>query len=116
VFCGDRKGATDYLAERAPGRKIVGVLLAGGDYSTVTGGDYSTVTGGDGSTVTGGYGSTVTGGYGSTVTGGDHSTLIVKWWDGARYRFTIGYVGEGGIKAGTKYRCDNKGILTEVTP
>ena len=89
VCCGDRKKATDYLVSRAP-------------RETACMGAF--VTGGDGSTVTGGYRSTVTGGYRSTVTGGDGSTLSVKWWDGARYRIAVAYVGEDGIKADTPYR------------
>jgi hypothetical protein len=102
VCCGDRKKATDYLVSRAPRETAcMGAFVTGGDGSTVTGGDGSTVTGGYRSTVTGGYRSTVTGGHRSTVTGGDGSTLSVKWWDGARYRIAVAYVGEDGIKANT---------------
>jgi hypothetical protein len=105
--------------------------LTGGDYSTLTGGDWSTLTGGYGSTLTGGYwstltggnGSTLTGGNGSTLTGGDYSTLtggdystltggndstlIAKYWDEkqSRYRFVIGEVCDGGLRAGIAYRC-----------
>ena len=31
VFCGDRKGATDYIAARAPGRSIVGGTATAGE-------------------------------------------------------------------------------------
>jgi hypothetical protein len=84
-----------------------GSTLTGGDYSTLTGGDYSTLTGGNGSTLTGGYRSTLTGGNDSTLTGGNDSTLIAKYWDEkqSRYRFVIGEVCDGGLRAGIAYRC-----------
>ena len=100
VYCGDRKGATDYIiAHGAEASKVVGAFITVGNgamgqgyhYSTVSGGDWSTVNGGEGSTVSGGnrstvnggdystvnggYRSTVSGGYGSTVNGGDWSTV-----------------------------------------
>ena len=95
------------------GAFAMGVMRQGGHGSTVTGGDRSTVTGGDGSTVTGGYGSTVTGGDGSTVMGGNHSALSVRWWDGARYRIAVAYVGEDGIEAGARYKV-NAGKFVQV--
>ena len=67
------------------GPMAMGVMRQGGDRSTLTGGDYS------------------------TLTGGDYSTLSAKWWDGRRYRITIGYVGEGGIEAGKAYRLNGEG-------
>ena len=96
------------------GAAAMGVMRQGGDRSTLTGGDRSTLTGGYGSTLTGGYRSTLTGGYGSTLTGGYRSTLTAKWWDGTRYRITIGYVGEDGIKADKPYRLNDKGKFCEV--
>jgi len=94
--------------------------LTGGDRSTLTGGAFSTLTGGDGSTLTGGYTSTLTGGDGSTLTGGDrstltggaYSTLIWRTWDGGRYRITVAYVAENGVKANTPYALV-EGVVTE---
>jgi hypothetical protein len=83
LFCGDRLSATAFLAERAPGRAIVGGTATAGDYGTATAGDYG--------------------------------MLCIRWWDGSRYRLTVGYVGEDGIKPNTAYRCDNTGRLVEVT-
>jgi len=104
--------------------------LIGGDYSTLTGGYGSTLTGGDGatlmggyrSTLTGGYRSALTGGYGSTLTGGDGATLtgddysrlkvgtngvlMLRRWDGKRYRITVGYAGEDGIEPNVWYVLD----------
>ena len=88
------------------GAAAMGVMRQGGYYSTLTGGDRSTLTGGDCSTLTGGDG--------STLTGEDRSTLSARWWDGARYRITIGYVGENGIEAGKPYRLNDKGKFCEV--
>ena len=52
--------------------------------------------------------------YRGTAIAGDSGNLVVKIWDGNRYRFTIGYVGENGIKSNTKYRLDGKGNFVEV--
>ena len=91
VHCGDRLSATAYLAKRTPGSKsIVGV------------------------TATAGYRGTATAGYRGTATAGYRGQLLINWWDGNRYRKAIGYTGENGIKAKTKYRCDEKGNLVEV--
>jgi hypothetical protein len=84
VFCGDRRGATDYiLAHGGAGRAIVGATVTGGhgarvvggDFAEVTGGDHATVIGGDSAVVTGGDHATVIGGCGATVTGGDRARV-----------------------------------------
>jgi hypothetical protein len=154
VFCGDRKSATDWLAERAPGRTIIGGTATAGDYGTATAGyrgtatagyrgtatagyrgtatagdggtatagyrgtatagDYGTATAGDGGTATAGYRGTATAGYrgtatagnGGTATAGDGGILSLRWFDGNRYRIATFYVGEDGIEAGAKYRCE----------
>jgi len=85
VFCGDRKGATDYIYSRKPGA-VVGVSVDAGPNGSALGGDASTVTGGYASTVTGGYASTVTGGDASTVTGGARAKVT----GGARAKVTGG--------------------------
>jgi hypothetical protein len=81
--------------------------LTGGNGSTLTGGNDSTLTGGNRSTLTGGNDSTLTGGNRSTLTGGNDSTLIAKYWDKkqSRYRFVIGEVRDGGLRAGIAYKC-----------
>jgi hypothetical protein len=81
--------------------------LIGGYRSTLTGGNRSTLTGGHRSTLTGGNDSTLTGGECSTLTGGNDSTLIAKYWDEkqSRYRFVIGEVRDGGLRAGIAYKC-----------
>lgn len=85
-----------------------------GDYGSATAGYRGSATVGDGGTATAGYGGTATAGHDGTATAGDYGTatagyggtIIVKWWDGpaSRYRFLVGYVGEGGIKVDTAYR------------
>ena len=80
--------------------------LTGGDASTLTGGYASTLTGGDASTLTGGDASTLTGGDASTLTGGNRSTLLIRWWDGRRYRIAAFNVGEDGIEPNVAYRCE----------
>ena len=114
VFCGDRKGATDYIAARAPGRSIVGGTATAGYYGTATAGYGGTATAGDGGTATAGYGGTATAGDGGTATAGEGGILSVRWWDGRRYRIGTFYVGEDGIEPNTRYRCENgKAIKVE---
>ena len=92
--------------------------LTGGDGSTLTGGDGSTLTGGDRSTLTGGDRSTLTGGDGSTLTGGDGSTLIIKRWNGKRYKVTMAEVkdatGDGQLKPNCAYRLNERFEFEEV--
>lgn len=93
VHCGDRLSATTFLAENgAAGRAIVG----------------GTATAGDGGTATAGYCGTATAGY--------RGTLEIKWYDLAanRYRKTVAYVGENGIKPNTPYRVNEKGEFYEA--
>jgi hypothetical protein len=88
--------------------------LIGGYRSTLTGGNRSTLTGGHRSTLTGGNDSTLTGGECSTLTGGNDSTLIAKYWDEkqSRYRFVIGEVRDGGLRAGIAYKCVDGRFVT----
>jgi hypothetical protein len=87
--------------------------VSGGNGATVSGGDRATVSGGYCATVSGGNRATVSGGHGATVSGGDGASLTVKWYDGERCRIAVGHVGEDGIEAGKKYRCEN-GKFAEV--
>ena len=76
LFCGDRKGATDYLVKHgADISKVVGAFQTGGDMAHLTGGMRSVLSGGMGSVLSGGDGSYVTGGNVSQLTGGDGSHL-----------------------------------------
>jgi hypothetical protein len=75
AHAGTRESATRYIWEKTKAPRIIGLVLTGGDYSTLTGGYRSTLTGGYRSTLTGGYRSTLTGGDESTLTGGHRSTL-----------------------------------------
>ena len=101
VFEGDRDGATSYLlANGAAGRPVV--------YAKHTAGDYGTATAGDDGTATAGYYGTATAGY--------YGTIVIKWWDdnATRYRLTVGYPGEDGIKPNVAYRCDEAGNLVRA--
>ena len=85
-----------------------------GDYGTATAGVGGTATAGVGGTATAGDRGTATAGYRGTATAGDRGAVMVKWYDGNRYKFAIGYVGESGIKPGTAYRADESGKLVEL--
>ena len=95
-----------------------------GDYGTASAGYRGTASAGVGGTASAGNGGTASAGYGGTASAGyrgtasagdggtasgvDGTILAVKWWDAEaeRYRLAVAYVGEDGIAAGTKYRCD----------
>ena len=89
VFCGTPDDAGKWLAARAPGRAIV----------------RGTATAGDRGTATAGYGGTATAGVRGTATAGDGGEIRVRWYDQAagRYRVTVGYAGEDGIKPNVAY-------------
>ena len=75
VYCGDRKGATDYLATNgAADKPIVGGTATAGDGGTATAGYGGTATAGAGGTATAGYRGTATAGYGGTATAGARGT------------------------------------------
>lgn len=40
---------------------------------------------------------------------------MIRWWDGQRYRISIGYIGEDGLQPHLAYRCDARGQFVEVT-
>ena len=58
---------------------------------------------------TAGDAGTATAGNRGTATAGDDGILVIKLWDGKRYRISIGYVGEDGIEPNKKYKLDEKG-------
>jgi hypothetical protein len=92
-----------------------GGTATAGYRGTATAGHRGTATAGDRGTATAGHSGTATAGDSGTATAGDGGTLIIKWWDGSRYRLAVGYVGEGGIKPNTPYRCED-GKFVEVRP
>ena len=109
VFCGNRKDATDYIWERVPnGSVVVGASRIVGDNQTVAVGYGGTASAGE-------YGTASAGDYG-TASAGYGGTISIKWYDNVnhRYRTTIGYVGENGIEANKKYKCNEVGQLVEV--
>jgi hypothetical protein len=159
VFCGDRKGATEFLvANGCDGMAIIGgtatagdegtatagfkgTATAGfkgtataGDEGTATAGFKGTATAGDEGTATAGFKGTATAGFKGTATAGDEGTatagdegtatagdegtatagksglLCIKYYDyeNNRYRMAVAYVGENDVKAGVKYRLNEK--------
>lgn len=60
---------------------------------------------------TGYEGIAISGIYGKAKAG-KNGSIIIKYWDGARTRWAIGYVGEDGIKENTFYKVED-GKLVE---
>jgi hypothetical protein len=87
AHAGTKESATRYIWEETKAPRIIGLVLTGGDYSTLTGGDYS------------------------TLTGGDESVLCWRVWDGQRHRLHVRYTGEGGIESNKAYRFVNGEVV-----
>ena len=82
---------------------------ASGDCGISTSGDYGKSTSGDGGkSASGDFGTSTSGDYG-TSTSGVGGTLIIKWYDGSRYRTAVAYVGENGIEPNVAFKLDDKG-------
>ena len=84
------------------------------NYGTATAGYWGIATVGIGGTATAGYRGTATAGYGGKATAGDRGTLIIKHWDGDRYRIVVGYVGEDGILQDVAYKLDVDGKFVKA--
>jgi hypothetical protein len=111
VFCGDRKGATEFLvANGCDGMAIIGGTATAGDEGTATAGFKGTATAGDEGTATAGDEGTATAGFKGTATAGKSGLLCIKYYDyeNNRYRMAVAYVGENDVKAGVKYRLNEK--------
>ena len=109
VYFGDRDGALALLDKKGAAEKPV-------VFAARTAGDWGTAAAGYGGAATAGYGGTATAGYRGTATAGERGTLLIKWWDGDRYRYRIatGYVGEDGIEPNVAYKCDTTGRLVKA--
>jgi hypothetical protein len=101
IFCGDKLGATTKIME-----------LSANPALCVNG----TATAGVRGTATAGVRGTATAGDDGTATAGDDGIITIKWFDDKnnRYRFSVGYIGEDGLKKNVKYKCDENGKFIEV--
>ena len=91
VYTGTRDGAIAYLdAHGAADKPVVFAVRISGYRGTSTSGDEGTSTSGEG------------------------GTLIIKYYDGARYRIAVGYIGENGLKPNTPYRLNDNHEFEEV--
>jgi len=91
-----------------------GGTATAGDGGTATAGKWGTATAGDGGTATAGDGGTATAGYEGTATAGDKGTLIIRRWDGKRYRTVVGYIGENGLEPNTPYKLNDAGEFVKA--
>jgi len=62
---------------------------------------------------TAGDGGTATAGDEGQATAGYDGTIIIKYWNGKRYKYKIGYTGED-VKPNTKYRLNDNNEFEEV--
>jgi hypothetical protein len=87
LFVGIRQEAAAHLQSLLGSEDATKCLIIGG---TATAGDSGTATAGDS----------------GTATAGDRGTIVIRWWDGNRYRLAVGYVGEDGIEPNQLYRVE----------
>ena len=85
-----------------------------GKWGTATAGDGGTATAGKWGTATAGKWGTATAGYEGTATAGDKGTLIIRRWDGKRYRTVVGYIGENGLEPNTPYKLNDAGEFVKA--
>jgi hypothetical protein len=122
VFSGSKEGAIEMIEERHPDAAVVFGTATAGYFGTATAGYSGTATAGDFGTATAGYSGTATAGYFGTATAGDSGTatagefgcVSIRYWDGHRYRMTIGYTGEDGLEPNVRYRLDENHKLVKV--
>ena len=129
VYFGTLREAIEILCQHYPDAPTVGRTASAGDHGTASAGYRGTASAGYRGTASAGDRGTASAGYrgtanagdegtasagdGGTASAGDEGTLVIKYWDGDRYRLAVGYVGEDGIKPNTPYRVEN-GRLVEV--
>ena len=68
----------------------------------------------DGEAVVAGDGGTATAGDYGTAQAGDGGVIRIRWNDGERYRWAVGYIGEDGLRPNVPYRVDGDGRITEA--
>ena len=122
VHVGNQESATRFLSDAGIVGPIVGGTATAGNYGTATAGyegtatagKWGTATAGDGGTATAGKWGTATAGDGGTATAGDGGTLIIRRWDGKRYRTVVGYIGENGLEPDTPYKLNEAGKFVKA--
>ena len=92
---------------------IIMPTATAGDDGTATAGDQGQATAGDRGQATAGDDGTATAGDRGQATAGDRGTIIIKYWNGKRYKYKIGYTGED-VKPNTKYRLNDNNEFEEV--
>jgi hypothetical protein len=109
VFVGEKSEAAAYIIKhekRAKNVAVIGAVLECGEKDVIQGGALSVLTGGNSATMTGGDSATMTGGNSATMTGGYSAVMHFTYWDGARTRTVVAYVGEDGIEPNVAYKLD----------
>ena len=82
--------------------------------SGCTGVHYGTATAGNGGTATAGDYGTATAGYVGTATAGEGGILIIRRWNGNRWKLHVAEVGDGGIEPNVAYRLDEEGRFVKI--
>jgi hypothetical protein len=131
VFCGERVDAVAEITRLGATKPIYGTATAGyagtatagvrgtataGYAGTATAGVRGTATAGDAGTATAGYAGTATAGYAGTATAGEDGLISILRWNGTRYKYQRGAIGENGLLPNRKYKLDDAGnfVLVEA--
>jgi hypothetical protein len=112
-FVGQLHECAAYIHEQTGLDGIIKQTATAGYKGTATAGYKGTATAGDEGTATAGDKGTATAGDEGTATAGDWGTIIIKYLNGKRYKYKVGYAGED-VKPNIKYRLNDNNEFEEV--
>jgi len=101
-FVGTLQEAASFLAAET-GRTVHFAQVTAGDNGQATAGNNGQATAGDYGQATAGDGGKAIAGDRGQATAGYNGEIHICYYDGARYRTAVGYVGEDGIKPNVAY-------------
>jgi len=112
-FVGQLRECAAYIHEQTGLDGIIKQTATAGYRGTATAGDLGIATAGDRGTATTGDRGTATAGDRGTATAGYRGTIIIKYWNGKRYKYKIGYTDED-VKPNTRYKLNDNNEFEEV--
>ncbi|CAN5129470.1 hypothetical protein BH10PLA2_BH10PLA2_26950 [soil metagenome] len=91
ILVGDRSTVCTFIKAAYPDLAVIGAMATAGDAGTATAGDWG------------------------TATAGDEGAILIRRWNGKRYRYEMANIGENGIEANKPYQLDREGrfVLAE---
>lgn len=124
LFCGSYKKATDFLVKQRYSHPIIGATIAVGNDKTVKVGNFGTAKAGKhGNAIAGDFGTASVKDYGTAKVGeygtaraGVNGRIIIKYYDGNRFRLKVGYIGKNGLLPNVKYKLNIENKFRRAKP